>query len=86
MPEVEFSDRAKEIFLNLNNQKQAIVAAAIDEAVNDPDEFLDSTLGYSEYGVQIEMNPEDFVIYFDFDKNDDVLYILTMGPSSQMNR
>lgn len=86
MPEVEFSDRAKEIFLNLNNQKQAIVAAAIDEAVNDPDEFLDSTFGYSEYGVQIEMNPEDFVIYFDFDKNDDVLYILTMGPSSRMNR
>lgn len=85
MPEVEFSDRAKEIFLDLNDQKQGAVGAVIDEAVNNPEEILDSTLGFSEYSVQIEMDPENYVICLDWDENDDIFYVLTMGPSSKIN-
>lgn len=85
MPEVEFSDRAKEIFLDLNKQEQGVIGAVIDKAVNSPEEVLDSTLGFSEYIVQIEMEPENYVICIDWDENDDILYVLTMGPSSQIN-
>ena len=85
MPDVEFSERAKELFLALEGRKQGAVAAVIQEVQETPEETLDSTIGYAEYGVEIQMNPEDFIICFDWDKGDGMLYVLTLGPASEIN-
>jgi hypothetical protein len=85
MPDVDFSERAKELFLGLEGRKQGAVAAVIQEIKENPEEKLDSTIGYAEYGVEIQMNPEDFIICFDWDKEDEMLYVLTLGPASEIN-
>lgn len=85
MPDVDFSERAKELFLSLERRKQGAVAAVIQEIKEDPEEQLDSTIGYAEHGVEIQMNPEDFIICFDWAKEDEILYVLTLGPASEIN-
>lgn len=85
MPDVEFSERAKELFLALEGRRQGAVGAVIQEAKENPEEALDPTIGYVEYGVEIQMNPEDFIICFDWDKEDEILYVLTLGPASEIN-
>lgn len=85
MPDVEFSERAKELFLALEEPRQGAVGAVIQEAKENPEEALDSTIGYAEYGVEIQMNPESLIICLDWDKEDEVLYVLTLGPASKIN-
>jgi len=85
MVDVEFSERAKERFLSLGERKQATVSLAIEEAKQDPVETLDSTTGYAEYRTDIQMNPDDFIICFNWDKKNKILYVLTLGPASEIN-
>ena len=85
MPDIEFSERAKEIFLCLEGSRQGAVGAVIQKAKESPEEALDSTIGYAEYGIEIQMNPESFIICFDWNKEDEMLYVLTLGPASEIN-
>lgn len=85
MVAVEFSERAKERFLSLEERKQAAVSLSIEKAKDNPEETLDSTTGYAEYRIEIPMNPEEFVICLDWDKEAERLYVLTLGAASAIN-
>jgi hypothetical protein len=85
MADVKFSERAKGIFLDLESRKQGAVGAVIQDVKQKPSEVLDPTIGYSEYGVEIQMNTEEFIICFDWDKENDELYVLTLGTASEIN-
>lgn len=84
MLDVEFSERARERFLDLDSSLQQVIGAVLNQARRRPDAVLQSTTGYAEYTAQVANDPEDYIVLIRWDKQADTLYVMTLGPASQM--
>lgn len=71
--------------LSLGRRKQGAIGAVIREIQESPEDNLDSTLGYAQYGVKVRINPDVYIICFDWNREEETLFVLTLGPASEMN-